>query len=682
MKMKSESEVYFSQLQSWVDTNITLTNDMALHLGARPDLYKDYESAVKYIDNVVGKNDEISVAYIVNPKWEHTVIMNNGWEPTDPSWHVEERDWYIDTVLSDKGFNISTPYKDEQTGLYCVTFSQIVYSEAGDIVGIVGVDFYMDTLIDILGKSYTNDGYAFLTDSSYTILNHPNEKYQMSSTDSVNAADTEYRTALVTGNITTFMDYDGNQKVCYAISESKSGFTVITVKNYWLIYSTLIISDLMLLLVFAACIGLILAIMRFITGWQERLNKELQVAADQAIAAGKAKSDFLANMSHEIRTPINAVLGMNEMIQRESKDPVVLNYASDIQSAGRNLLSIINDILDFSKIESGKMTLVPVEYDVSSVINDLVNLIAARAESKKLELILDIDKSIPETLFGDDVRICQIITNILTNAVKYTDEGSVTLTIRRENTDILPAKGEDMNMYVAVKDTGRGIKEEDIEKLYSTFTRIDEKNTRNIEGTGLGINITSSLLNMMGSELKVESVYGKGSVFYFTLAQKVISDKPIGDYKERYKKASKSEADTAIVKTAPDARILIVDDTPMNLKVEANLLKRTKATVETASDGLSALGKMAETKYDIIFLDHMMPGMDGIETLAKAKEQNILKDTPIIALTANAVGGARDRYLEAGFDDYLSKPVKGKDIEAMVYKYISEELIVVEEGNE
>jgi len=678
MRMQEESEVYFSKLQSWVDTNITLTNDMALHLGAQPELYKDYEKAVEYIDNVVGNNSEISVAYIVNPKWEHTVIMNNGWEPTDPSWHVEEREWYVDTVLSDNGFNISTPYKDEQTGLYCVTFSQIVYNKAGETVGIVGVDFYMDTLIDILGKSYTNDGYAFLTDSSYTILNHPSDAYQMSSTDSVNAADTEYRNALIRGTVTTFVDYDSNHKVCYAISEPQSGFTVITVKNLWLIYSTLIISDIMLVLMFAVCIGLILAIIKYITEWQEKLNLELKNAADEAIAAGKAKSDFLANMSHEIRTPINAVLGMNEMIQREANDPVILSYAADIQSAGKNLLSIINDILDFSKIESGKMTIVPMEYDVSSVINDLVNMISSRAKNKNLKLVLDIDRNLPETLFGDDVRLCQIITNILTNAVKYTDSGSVTLTIRREYEEVIPENGDILNIYVAVRDTGRGIREEDIDKLYATFTRIDEKNTRNIEGTGLGINITSSLLRMMDSELKVESVYGKGSVFYFTIPQKVVSNRPIGDYKERFKKATSAESKDNEKRTAPNARILLVDDTEMNLKVEANLLKRTKAKIDTAVDGLGALEKMASEKYDIIFLDHMMPGMDGIETLNKAREQDIIKNTPVIALTANAVGGARERYLEAGFDDYLSKPVKGKDIEGMLYKYINKDLIEVE----
>ncbi|MCQ2553232.1 MAG: response regulator [Clostridia bacterium] len=676
-RMEMESDVYSSQVKSWIDTNITLTNDMALHLGANPNMYEDYEYSVKYIDNVVKDNSDISVAYIVNPSWEHTVIMNNGWQPTDPNWHVESRDWYVDTILSENGFNISTPYKDEQTGMYCVTFSQLVKDEAGEIIGLVGIDFYMDTLINILGESYTNDGYAFLTDPNYIILNHPNVDYQMSSTKSVNAAETEYRGALVAEKLTNIKDFKGS-KVALASREKRSGFTVVTVKDFWSIYSTLILSDAMLLLIFAISVGVIIVIIRFMAKWQERLNHKLKLAADEAIAAGKAKSDFLANMSHEIRTPINAVLGMNEMIMREAKDPVIQEYSSDIQSAGRTLLSIINDILDFSKIESGKMEIVPVDYDVSSVINDLVNMIATRAEKKGLVLNLDIDENLPAKLYGDDVRIRQIITNILTNAVKYTDKGSVTLTIKGSEIKKTEGEKDKIRLLVSVKDTGKGIRPEDMKKLFSSFTRIDERANRNIEGTGLGITITSRLLHMMDSNLEVTSEFGVGSEFYFNLEQVVVDSTPIGDYKHRFKESLKP-AQVAIKHVIPKARILLVDDTEMNLKVETRLLKRTKAIVDTASGGRKALEMLKEQKYDIVFLDHMMPDLDGIETLQEAKKQNLVENTPVIALTANAIAGAKQSYLEAGFDDYLSKPVKGEEIEKMLFKYIRQELIEEEE---
>lgn len=401
-------------------------------------------------------------------------------------------------------------------------------------------------------------------------------------------------------------------------------------------------------------------------------------AAEKAISADKAKSQFLANMSHEIRTPINAILGTNEMIQRESKDKNILEYSSDINSAGRTLLSLINDILDFSKIESGKMDLVLVEYDTKRLVNDLESIIFERANSKKLNFIIEIDDKLPKRLYGDDVRLRQIITNLLTNAVKYTEKGFIKLSIKRADSDAVIEKDGNIAVEVSVEDSGIGIKEEDISKLYKSFTRIEEERNRNIEGTGLGINITTNLLNMMGSELVVKSDYGKGSVFGFVVTQKVVDPSSVGDYKIKSIHRPKSDGEKAIVRTAPKAKVLIVDDTEMNLKVEARLLKRTKVQIDTAKDGFAALELLRVNKYDMIFLDHMMPKMDGIETLKHAKEEDIVKDTPVIVLTANAISGAKEMYLEAGFDDYLSKPVKGEEIERMLFGKISPELIVEE----
>jgi signal transduction histidine kinase/DNA-binding NarL/FixJ family response regulator len=396
--------------------------------------------------------------------------------------------------------------------------------------------------------------------------------------------------------------------------------------------------------------------------YEARMLKLEKKAADEA---NEAKSQFLAQMSHEIRTPINAVLGMNEMILRESKDENILDYSFNIQSAGQTLLSLINDILDFSKIEDGKMDLVPVQYDLASLINDLVISINERAKDKGLTFTIFVDETLPSELFGDDVRIRQIIMNLLTNAVKYTEAGTVTLTIK--NGGITEDR---LKLSVAVEDTGIGIRNEDMAKLFEAFERIDEKRNRNIEGTGLGMSIVTNLLRMMNSELCVESTYGKGSVFSFDLEQKVSSMEPIGDFKERIKRAASDTGDKTYLKVT-GARILVVDDNAMNRKVVAALMKRNGIVSDMASSGTEAIEKVKSTAYDVIFLDHMMPVMDGIETLQKMKADGLLADnTEVIALTANAVEGARKRYLAAGFDGYLSKPIEVKKLEQILEKHL------------
>lgn len=401
--------------------------------------------------------------------------------------------------------------------------------------------------------------------------------------------------------------------------------------------------------------------------WQEKTNRELKEAADAVISAGKAKSSFLAQMSHEIRTPINAVLGMNEMILRESDDEGIKEYAANIQSAGKTLLSLINSILDFSKIEDGKMELVPVKYDVSSMINDLVNSISERAKNKGLDFVTDIDGTLPCMLFGDDVRIRQVIMNLLTNAVKYTEKGKVTLTISGKKT-----QDKMFLMYVSVRDTGIGIRREDREKLFESFARLDEERNRNIEGTGLGMSIVTRLLDIMGSSLQVESEYGQGSEFSFALLQEIMEEEPIGDFTERIRKSTDRNEDEKYL-FAHGANILVVDDNDMNRKVAKSLMKRNGIVPDEASSGMEAIEKISMREYDIVFLDHMMPKMDGVETLKKLKEKDLIpQGCVIIALTANAVSGARDRYLESGFDDYLSKPIEVAQLERKLATWLPE----------
>lgn len=405
----------------------------------------------------------------------------------------------------------------------------------------------------------------------------------------------------------------------------------------------------------------------------EKTTQELEDMAVAADAANKAKSAFLSQMSHEIRTPINAVLGMNEMILRESKDENVIRYAENARIAGLSLLGIISDILDFSKIEAGKMDIVPYEYELASMVNDLVNLISHRIDEKGLELDVFVDTSMPHMLYGDELRIKQIITNLLTNAVKYTEKGTVTLSVAytRNSTD-------EITMLVKVKDTGVGIKEDNMSKLYTAFDRIDKNRTKDIEGTGLGINITQQLLGLMGSELHVKSTYGVGSEFSFSLVQKVTNWDGIGDYSEALKHVEDHRVVRKTQFTAEKAKILVVDDAPMNLDVISGLLRRTLIYVDTAESGAECIEKFRKNDYDLVFLDHRMPQMDGIETLAKMKELfgDELRGIPVISLTANAVAGAKEQYMEAGFSDYLTKPVMPDELEEMLKKHLPEDKVL------
>ena len=400
-------------------------------------------------------------------------------------------------------------------------------------------------------------------------------------------------------------------------------------------------------------------------------NRDAEQAKLEAIRANETKSRFLANMSHEIRTPINAILGMDEIIIREDKDPNIREYAMDIYSAGRTLLSIINDILDFSKIESGKMEINPVEYDFSRMIIDLSNVISPRVDAKGLRFITEIDESIPRRLYGDDLRLRQCVTNLLTNGVKYTESGFVSLIV---TSNIV---SDNVILHFEVQDTGMGIKEEDLPKLFHAYERIEENRNRNIEGTGLGMNITSELLELMGAELKVSSTYGKGSTFSFDVEQKIIDKTPVG---KTYLLHDTLPYEIAVANTfvAPDARILVTDDNAINRKVFIRLLAGHNMIIDEAKSGFEAIDKSNITPYDIIFMDHMMPHMDGIEAMQRIKEaqDSPNANTPIYALTANAITGAKKMYLEAGFDGFLSKPIITSKLEEMLKQTLPPEKLI------
>ena len=402
---------------------------------------------------------------------------------------------------------------------------------------------------------------------------------------------------------------------------------------------------------------------------------EAEAARKNAESANMAKSFFLANMSHEIRTPINGILGMNTMLLKECKDATLLEYAQNIQNAGHTLLSLVNDVLDITKIESGKMELLIGDYDLFAVLNDCYSVADPRAQSKGLEFNINVNPKTPSLLSGDEVRLRQIINNLLSNAIKYTPSGTVDLlvdfkTLTEENSN------KRIELVVIVADTGIGIRSDDRGKLFQSFERIDLDRNRNIEGTGLGLNLTKKLVEMMDGRVLVKSVYGSGSVFEVHVPQPVIGDAVIGNFMERHKEFISFNSGVKKFK-AKNARLLVVDDVSMNLKVVCGLLKETEIKVDTATNGEDALALVEGNHYDLILLDHMMPVMDGIETLQCMKDIKSfdIKKTPVVMLTANAVVGAKDAYIQAGFTDYITKPIREEVLLTTVKKLLPPELI-------
>lgn len=441
--------------------------------------------------------------------------------------------------------------------------------------------------------------------------------------------------------------------------------SVIPLKDEWTSYEDIIFSVLMVTII----IGLVV---RF----QNRVfEDERQKVVEQNMELerlSRTRNNFFANMSHEIRTPINIIIGLNEMILREDVSEEIAENAIHIQDASKMLLALINDILDMSKIESGKMEIVPLQYETGAMFSELVNLIWIRAHEKKLEFKLDISPEIPSMLYGDEVRIKQIVTNLLSNAVKYTQKGYITLTARselKENNKVL--------LTISVKDSGVGIRKEDMQRLFQSFQRVDEGNNAGIEGTGLGLSISHQLVEMMGGKITVDSIYQKGSVFTIQIEQEIVDGNPMGHMDFMSRGSSHKRKKYKQIFEAPDARVLVVDDNEMNLLVAKKLLRETKIQVDLAKSGRECLELTKQHFYNVIFMDHMMPDMDGVETLNRLQiqENGLCRETPVIALTANVMSGAEQIYRDKGFQGYLAKPISGSLMEAVLIKFLPKELI-------
>ena len=441
--------------------------------------------------------------------------------------------------------------------------------------------------------------------------------------------------------------------------------SVVLFESDWLAYEDAVLSIMIVTMI----IGLVVRFQNRV--YEEEQKKTIQQNKELEHLSN-TRNRFFANMSHEIRTPINTIIGLNEMILRDDISDEIAENAIHIQEASKMLLALINDILDMSKIESGKMEIVPVQYETGRMFSELVNIIWIRTHEKKLEFKVDISPDIPSMLYGDEVRIKQIVTNLLSNAVKYTQKGYITLTARSEKTE-----DNRVVLTISVRDSGIGIKKEDMKNLFQSFQRVDEGKNAGIEGTGLGLSISSQLVEMMGGKITVDSIYQKGSVFTIQITQDIVDVNPMGhmdfmtrgtaNSRKRYKKRFE----------APDARVLIVDDNEMNLLVAKKLLRETRVQVDLAKSGRECLELTKQHYYNVIFMDHMMPEMDGVETLHQLtiQENGLCREVPVIALTANVMAGADQIYRDKGFQGYLAKPINGSLMEAVLLKYLPKELV-------
>lgn len=625
---------------------------------------KEAEATMKRYLSGIKSGLDYNTAFLISDGTKRYYTYEGFNKVIDPGKN-EHDVWYRLFLEQNVDYDLDVDSDEMNKNVWTIFVNTRIVDENGNVLGVCGVGVQMTDLQDMFREE----------EKAYNVKINLVDKNGLVQVDT---EDINIENAWLDGNV---LSHEGKEDYQYQTT-NKNEFAVTKYVEYlgWYLVvrskPTAINTEYINILIFNIVLSLVVMILLLVMlGFLFRRIKkerdarqELLIVSERAVAASEAKSSFLSSMSHEIRTPINAVLGMNEMILRETKDKKILDYSTNIRNAGKTLLSLINSILDFSKIEEGKMEIVPVTYDTAGMVNNIIASVDERAKAKKLRFLKEIDKNLPSKMIGDDVRLQQVIVNILTNAVKYTEDGHVRLTIKEQKRE-----GDEVELYVAVLDTGIGIRKEDLPNLFKSFERLDLEKNHSIEGTGLGMAIVTNLLKMMGSEIQVESEYGKGSVFHFTIRQKIADASPMGDYKNAVITTNVNK--NMRLPHAEKAKVLVVDDNEMNLKVAKNLLGLFGISAELANSGQVALYRCRRDHFHIILLDHMMPKMDGKETLERMRKEELIdENTKVIALTANAIQGAEEDYLKSGFDGYISKPIEMTTLEKALRKYLPEEV--------
>jgi len=649
--------------------------------------------AEQFNEDYTGLYGYIQGKYLDGLAW----IPPKGYDPV-------QRMWYTSAVEAAGEIIIVPPYLDAQTGDIVISICR----QLTDRNDVLSLDMTMNSIQDMTKDlQIRGQGYGFIIDGDGLIVAHPDETRKGRKLDETEEQKQFMDRVRETQDGYFEMEIEGKTSTVFVKPVMDQWYVIIVISNDELFaehWKQLTVNVLICSLIFA-----LIALFYYLGNKNEQNfsrrmeemkmeeqrqayeTKVLKLEKEAADQANKAKSDFLAEMSHEIRTPINVVLGMNEMILREcdrtgeeisaeKQEEAFRNisdYAANIENAGSNLLSIINDILDFSKIEAGRMEITEGNYELSSLLSDVSNMVSFRAREKGLEYRINVDQAIPDALYGDKVRVRQIITNLLGNAVKYTDRGAIQLQVRSNEKTY--SAGDVVTLQITVRDTGIGIRDEDMEKLFTQFQRVDLERNSTVEGTGLGLAITQRLLTMMGGSISVESTYGKGSAFTIILPQKVVSCEPIGEIRIEEARNGDGTVRSRESFRAPEARILIVDDTRMNIEVTVGLLKKTGLQTDTAQTSSDALKLLKTTAYDVIIMDQRMPGMDGTELLHRLRDMKNgpNEKTPVICMTADAIIGARERYITEGFTDYLPKPVTGDTLQKTLLKYLPPEKVTM-----